>query len=230
MVLLLQILPLQKNKKNDLVPINIIYEPVKKQDQVIKCYFTNDLKNAYRALYHKSQNIVTANTLYERYYCNDLLVTKSRYEKHLRVCGKKPGVIYDFMLKNIVTFQDNLKYRGDVPFCVYADFETTAPTSDYLNPENKAMFAVSYSLIFAWHPKLCLPKQMVVRGFIHILDELSNMSYLTSEQLAMRNQRTTRQLQDAVVNVHSKKKKNAIVEMFNIELKFACDILMHWFN
>ena len=131
-------------------------------------------------------------------------------------------------MKNIVTFQGNLKYRGDVPFCVYADFETTAPTADYLNPENKAMFAVSYSLIFVWHPKLSLPKQMVVRGFNHTLEELSNMSYLTSEQLAMRNQRTTRQLQDAVVNIHSKNKKNAIVEVFNIELKFACDILMLW--
>ena len=59
-------------------------------------------------------------------------------------------------------------------------------------------------MIFAWHPKLCLPRQMVVRGFNHTLEELSNMSYLTSEQLAMRNQRTTRQLQVAVVNVHSK--------------------------
>ena len=221
---------LAKKQKDDLVPINIIYEPVKKQEQVIKCYFTNDLKNAYRALYNKSQKVFTANTLYECYYCNDFWVKKAIYEKYLRICGKKPGVIYDFSLKSIVTFQDNLKYRGDVPFCVYADFETTAPTVDYLNPENKAMFAVSYSLIFAWHPKLCLPKQMVVRGFNHTLDEVSNMSYLTSEQLAMRNQRTTRQLQDAVLNVHSKKKKNAIVEMFNIELKFACDILMLWFN
>ena len=94
-----------------------------------------------------------------------------------------------------------------MPFCVYADFETTAPTADYLNPENKAMFAVSYSLIFAWHPELCLPRQMVVRGYNHTLEELSNMNYLTSEELAMRNQRTTHQLQDAIVNVHSKNKK-----------------------
>ena len=157
-------------------------------------------------------------------------VTKSRYEKYLRVCGQKPGVIYDLSLKNIVTFQDNLKYRGDVPFCVYADFETTAPTVDYLNPENKAMFAVSYSLIFAWHPELCLPRQMVVRGYNHTLEELSNMNYLKPDQLAMRNQRTTHQLQDAIVNVHSKNKKNAIVEMFSFELKFTCDILMLWFN
>ena len=184
----------------------------------IEHYITN-VKELLRLIYY--MNVIIA-TIFG--------VTKSRYEKHLRVCGKKPSVIYDFILKNIVTFQDNLKYRGDVPFCVYADFETTAPTEDYLNPENKAMFAVSYSLIFALHPELCLPRQMVVREFNHSLDELSNMSYLTSDQLAMRNQGTTCQLQDAVLNVHSKKKKNAIVEMFNTELKFACDILMLWFN
>ena len=129
-----------------------------------------------------------------------------------------------------MTFEDNLKYKGDVPFCVYADFETTAPTDDYLNPENKSMHAVSYSLIFAWHPEFCLPRQMVVRGYNHSLEELSDVSYLTSEQLAMRNQTTTRQLQDSVLSVHSKRKKNAIAEMFNIELKFACDILMCWYN
>ena len=146
------------------------------------------------------------------------------------VCGKKPGVVYDFDLKNIVTFEDNLKYRGVVPFSVYADFETTAPTDDYLNPENKQMFAVSYSLIFAWHPKLSLPRQTVVRGYNHSLDELSDMTYLTSEQLAMRNQRTLHQLRDVIIDVHLRKRKNLIVEMFNIELKFARDILMCWFN
>ena len=46
----------------------------------------------------------------------------------------------------------------------------------------------------------------------------------------MRNQKTAEQLRDAVTNVHSKKNKNAIAEMFNIELKFACDILIKWFN
>ena len=99
-----------------------------------------------------------------------------------------------------------------------------------LNPENKTMFAVSYSLIFAWHPKLSLPRQTVVRGYNHSLDELSDMTYLTSEQLPMRNQRTLHQLRDVIVDVHLRKRKNAIVEMFNIVLKFACDILMCWFN
>ena len=71
---------------------------------------------------------------------------------------------------------------------------------------------------------------MVVRGYNHSLEQLSDMSYLTSEQLAMRSQITASQLQDCILNVHSKKGKNAIEEMFNTELKFACDILMCWFN
>ena len=56
---------LAKKEKTDLAPINILYKPVKKQDDVINCYFTDDLKNAYRALYFKTQRIRTANTLYE---------------------------------------------------------------------------------------------------------------------------------------------------------------------
>ena len=150
---------LKTKQKTDLIPLNILYTPVKRQNDVIKCYFTDDLKNAYRATFSRAdQQTRSANTLYECFYCNEFWVGKSRYEKHLRVCGKKPGVVYDFDLKNIVTFEDNFKYKGDAPFSVYADFETTAPTDDYLNPENIAMFAVSYSLIFAWHPKLSLPR------------------------------------------------------------------------
>ena len=110
-------------------------------------------------------------------------------------------------MQKVVTFEDNIKYKGDLPFCVYADFEKTAPTGYFLNPENTAMFAISYSLIFAWHPELCLLRQIVVRGYNHSLEQLSDMSYLSAEQLAMSNQKTALQLQDSIVNVHSKKAK-----------------------
>ena len=133
-------------------------------------------------------------------------------------------------MQSVVTVEDNIKYKGDLPFCVYADFETTAPTGDYLNPENNSMFAVSYALVFAWHPKLKLDRQMIVREYNHSLEELADVSYLTSEQLAMRNLKTSDQLKDCVMKVYSKKHKNAIAEMLNIELKFACDILLQWYN
>ena len=178
---------LQSKEKTDLIPVNILYKPVKRENDVIECFFTDDLKNGYRALYMRGTHESSAKTLYECFYCGEFWVRKCKWQNHIRVCGKKPGVLYNFQLKNIVTFEDNFKYKGDVPFTVYADFETSAPTGDYLSPENKQMFAVSYSLIFAWHPKLNLSRQTVVRGYNHSLDELTDLTYLTTEQLAMRN-------------------------------------------
>ena len=221
---------LSKGQKKDLSPMNIIYIPVKSQEDVIHCFFTNDIKNAFRGTYNVGQDVKNASTVYECYYCSTFFIRKTHFDKHIRVCGKKPGVVYDFSLQNVVTFEDNIKYKGDLPFCIYADFETTAPTGDYLNPENNSMFAVSYALVFAWHPKLKSDRQMIVRGYNHSLEELADVSYLTSEQLAMRNLKTSEQLKDSVMKVHSKKNKNAIAEMFNIELKFACDTLLQWFN
>ena len=148
----------------------------------------------------------------------------------IKCCSGKPGIVYNFNIQNIVTFEENLKYMGDLPFSAYADFETTAPAADCLFPENNKMFAVSYSIVFAWHPKLNLPRQCVVRGFNHSIDQLADISHLTDEQLALRKQTTAEQLRDAVIAVHEKKSKNAIAELFNIELKFTCDLLTKWFN
>ena len=150
--------------------------------------------------------------------------------EYSKICMNKPGVVYDFNIQSVITFKDNLKYKGDFALCVYAGFEATAPTDDCLDSENRTVFAVSYALVFVWHPKFCLERQIVVRGFNYSLSELGDMSYLTNKQLTLRKQKTAEQLRDAVINVNSKKYKDAIVEMFNIELKFTCDILIKWFD
>ena len=92
------------------------------------------------------------------------------------------------------------------------------------------MFAVSYALVIAWHPKLNLPRQCVVRSYNHTLEELTDVSYLTEEQLYLRKQITAEQFRDAAVAVSHKENKNAINLFFNIELKFIHDILIKWFN
>ena len=53
-------------------------------------------------------------------------------------------------------FQENLKYKGDIPLVAYIDFETTAPTNEYLDIENTKMVAVSYVIILVFHPDLKL--------------------------------------------------------------------------
>ena len=189
----------------------------------------NNIHFAYFGRLPKSDITVT-NRPYECYYCAKFFVIKRTFESHIKNCSGKPGIVYNFNIQNIVTYEDNLKYIGDVPFSVYADFETTAPNSDFTSPENNTMFAVSYALVFAWHPKLNLPRQCVVRGFNHSIEQLADMSYLTAEQLALKKQTTAEQFRDGVIEVNKKKNKNAIAELFNIELKFACHILQKWFN
>ena len=186
----------------DFFPVDIIYKHVRSPDDVMEYFFSTNTRLAYRGTHSdlKSRDRLGHSKPYKCYYCSHF------------------------------TFEDNLNCKGDIPYCVYADFETSAPTDDCLDPENRIMFAVSYALVLAWNPKLKLDRQVVVRGFNHSLEELGDMSYLSSEQLALRNQKTAEQLNDAVANVYRKKKKDAIVEMFNIELKFACDILKRWFQ
>ena len=63
------------------------------------------------------------------------------------------------------------------------DFETTAPAENFLTPEQNKMFVVSYTLIFAFHPKLNLNRVIVQRSFGHSLLKLATVDYLTKDQL-----------------------------------------------
>ena len=220
---------LENPKKRELYPIDIIYEPVRTPDEIIKCFFSTDIRFAYVGKIPDSDKEIT-NRPFECYYCQKFFAKKNVFERHIKSCSGKPGIVYNFNIQNIVTFEGNIKYQGDLPFSIYANFETTAPNCDFTSPENSTMSAVSYAIVIAWHPKLNLPRQCVVRGFNHTLEELTDVSYLTEEQLCLRRQITTEQLRDAAVEVSNKKNQNAINLLFNIELKFICDILLKWFN
>ena len=67
---------LSKGQKKDLNPINIIYIPVRSQEDVIQCFFTNDIKNAFRGTYNIGQDIRHASTVYECYYCSSFFIRK----------------------------------------------------------------------------------------------------------------------------------------------------------
>ena len=54
-------------------------------------------------------------------------------------CSGKPGVVYNFNNQCLISYQDNFRAKQGVPFVVYFDFETTAPTDNYLDPEQKKM-------------------------------------------------------------------------------------------
>ena len=54
-------------------------------------------------------------------------------------CSGRPGSVYNFNNQNLISYQDNFHAKGDVPFVIYFDFETTAATDNCLDPEQKKM-------------------------------------------------------------------------------------------
>ena len=46
-------------------------------------------------------------------------------KNHLPICSAKEGITCAFDNGQILNYQDNFKYFGDLPFTVYFDFKTT---------------------------------------------------------------------------------------------------------
>ena len=112
-------------------------------------------------------------------------------------------MIYDFNIPNLVTFEDNFKYKGDLPMTAYIEFKTAAPTDWCLDPEDKNMFAVPYVIIFTFHPELDLERVIIERSFGHSIEKLLTLDYLTRDQIQFLNKTTLCQLTDATYNVSS---------------------------
>ena len=52
-------------------------------------------------------------------------------------CSERPGVVYNFNNQNLISYEDHFYGKGDVPLVIYFDFETTAPTDNCLDLEQK---------------------------------------------------------------------------------------------
>ena len=217
--------------QRNFTPIDIIYKPVKNQNEIINCYFTDKMHLAYRMTYNvatQTDKLKHTNP-FRCHFCTKFFCRKDRLEKHLNCCNGKPGFVYNFDTQNILTFEENLKLKHDIPLTAYIDFETTAPTDKMLDPESCKMKAVSYAIIFAFHPKLDFKRIIIKRSFGHSLQKLTTIDYLTNEQLKFKDEITLKQLRDSAIEVSRRNKVNAISEMFSVELKFASDCLLKWF-
>ena len=114
-----------KKEKEDFQLLDIVYKPVKTIDQIIECYFTDQTNLAYRAHFQQGKDRFQSTTAEQCYYCNVFVSGQKRLEKHLKVCGKKPGITYKFNNEYLNTFEDNFKLLRDLPFTVYIDLERT---------------------------------------------------------------------------------------------------------
>ena len=117
-------------------PIDIIYNPVKLLEKIISAIIHKTCQN------HIEIHVVM---VVKKYY-TDLLLNGITVEiflqglinkKDIENCSSVSGVIYNFNNKNLITFEDNLKSKGDVSMTIYFDFQTTAPTDNCFDPEQK---------------------------------------------------------------------------------------------
>ena len=199
-------------------PVDIIYKPTEKVEIELLCSFSIDILKGYSSYYSKAKELRRVHKVDQCHYCNHFFVgQKRKFEIHMKNCSGKPGVIYNFNNQSLISYEDNFKSKGDIPFAVYFDFETTAPADNCLDTEQKKMFVVSYVMIVAFHPALHLDRIIIYRSFAHTLEQLSNIDYLSREQIGFIDSHLILMLKDAASEVSKRKCKNSLGQMFSIE-------------
>ena len=174
----------KKKQRKLFKPIDIIYKPTKDIEVEPLCYFSDDISKAYSYLHSKGKKSLSrAHKCYQCYYCNKFFISEIWQKRYINNCSGRPGVIYNFNNQNLVSYQDNFHAKGDVLFVVYFVYETTEPTDNCLDPEQKKMFVVSYVMIVAFHPELKLDRIITYRSFAHTVEQLTTLDYFSHEQI-----------------------------------------------
>ena len=89
---------------------------------------------------------------------------------------------------------------------------------------------MSYVLIVSFHPHLNLRKIIVQRSYGHSLEQLTTIDYLTNYQISFIDVTLVKQLNDIAQEISRRKCKNALGQMFTIEIALIRKTLVEWFN
>ena len=131
-------------------------------------------------------------------------------------------------MQSLISFEDNFHAKGDL---VYFEFETTAPTDNCFDPEQKTMFVVSYVMIVALHPDLKIDRIIIQRSYAHAMEQLTSLDYFLQDQIKCINTEPLRQLKDIAFKVSKRKcKKKTMEQMFCIECALVKKTLLEWLN
>ena len=117
-------------------PIDIIYKPTKNPELSLLRYFTQDISKAYHNFYSVGDKTESGFGSYECYYCRKFFLREDRHKRHVEKCAGIPDIVYNFNTKNLITFQDSFNAKGDLPFVMYFDFETTFEFDKKIKSQN----------------------------------------------------------------------------------------------
>ena len=185
-------------------PIDIIYKPTKSTEIEPLCYFSDDISKAYLSLHSVGEKITRTHKCYQCYYCNKCFIQEMWQKRHMENCSGRPGEVYDFNNQNLISYQDNFRGNFDIPFVIYFDFETTAPTENCLDLKQKKMFVVSYVKIVAFNLELNLERIIIQRSFANSIDQLTSLNYFTREQITFIDPSLIKMLNDMAFEVEKR--------------------------
>ena len=84
---------------------------------VFRSYIDENQKGDYRLLHPAARQC--------RYCDNYFTCSKNEFLKYVKKCTSIEGIIYKCENNKIISFQDNFKHLGDVPFTICFDFKIT---------------------------------------------------------------------------------------------------------
>ena len=208
----------QKKQRKLFKPIDIIYKPTKRIEIEPLCFFSDDMSKAYSSLCSSGEKMHRAHKCYQCYYCNKFFIREHRQKIHCKTCKGILGVIYNFNNQNLISYQDNFNTKGDVPFVLYFDFETTAPTFNFSEPQQQKMFVVSYVMIVIFHPKLNLDRIIIQRSFAHSLEQLTTLDYFTRQKILYVDSSIIKMLEDMAFEDAKRKCENSVGKFFRLKV------------
>lgn len=87
-------------------PLDIVYKPVEKIDQVLNCYFSSLIRQVYCVKRDRGMELTTANQCFA---CNKFFIQSKSLENHMKICNSVPSIVYKLENKHILNFGDNVK-------------------------------------------------------------------------------------------------------------------------
>ena len=127
-------LEIDRELRNEMSTLDIVYKPVRKHTDNIECFFTTQLNLAFRKSFSEGDK-TRHGTAFQCFYCSKYFARKNMWERHLQSCMGLPGFVCSFNTRSLLTFEENLKYKCDVPLTAYIDFATTAPPTTAPTPK-----------------------------------------------------------------------------------------------
>ena len=87
----------EKKNRKKFRPVDIIYKPIKKNDELINCYFSEKFNFGFHGKFTEgSDTKIKYCSAWQCYFCSNFYGRKDKFERHIENCTGQPGIVYNF--------------------------------------------------------------------------------------------------------------------------------------